>query len=149
MLSPVWSYKTPFTPKKQETGSVGRTSVSLYPKIDGLWSDAEKAMVYQQIRTALATTNLDQRTWILTLADRLDLMTSAKSNLADWERRLNGHWADFAHLTILSWHNTAGTPINDTTMEDDPSILKPVQNSATEDSKSVPIWYHVPLWYHS
>ena len=85
MLSPVWSYKTPFMPKKQETSSVGRTSVSLYPKIDGLWSDAEKAMVYQQIRTALATANLDQRTWILTLADRLDLMTSAKSNLADWE----------------------------------------------------------------
>ena len=62
-------------PKKQETVSVGRTSVSLYPKIDGLWSDAEKAMVYQQIRMALATANLDQQTWILTLADRLDLMT--------------------------------------------------------------------------
>ena len=55
MSSPIWSSKTPFTLKKQEIVSIGRTSVSLYPKIDGSWPDAEKAMAYQQIKAALAT----------------------------------------------------------------------------------------------
>lgn len=136
MSSPLRSLKTPFTPKKQEIVSIGRTSVSLYPKIDGSWPDAEKAMAYQQIKAALATADLDQRARILTLADRIDLMTTAESILADWERRLNRHWADFSHLTILSWHNAAGTPINDTVTDADASILKPIQNGAAADCRS-------------
>ena len=34
----------------------------------------------------------------------------------------------FCCLTILSWRNAAGTPINNMVMEEDASILKPVQN---------------------
>jgi hypothetical protein len=90
-------------------------------------------MVYQQIKAALATADLDQCAQILTLADRIDLMTTAESILADWERRLNRHWADFTNLTILSWHSAAGTPINDTVIDADASILKPVQNGAAAD----------------
>jgi hypothetical protein len=133
MSSPIRSLKTPFTLKKQEIVSIGRTSVSLYPKIDGSWPDAEKAMVYQQIKAALATADLDQHVQIRTLADRIDLMTTAESILADWERRLNCHWADFSHLSILSWHNAMGTPINDTVTDADASVLKPVQNSTAAD----------------
>jgi hypothetical protein len=51
-------------------------------------SDPEKAMAYQQNRTALATADLDQRACILALAERLDLMMTAESRLADWERKL-------------------------------------------------------------
>ena len=101
MSSPIRSSKTPFTLKKQEIVSIGRTSVSLYPKVEGGWSDAEKSMAFQQIKAALAQAYLDQRARILALADRLDLMTTAESILADWERRFNRHWADFAYLTIL------------------------------------------------
>ena len=64
MSSPIRSLQTPFTLKKQEIVSIGRTSVSLYPKIDGSWPDAEKAIAYQQIKAALVTANLDQRAQI-------------------------------------------------------------------------------------
>jgi hypothetical protein len=42
-------------------------------------------MAYQQIKAVLTTADLDQCTQILTLADRIDLMATAESILADWE----------------------------------------------------------------
>ena len=74
-----------FVPRKPEIILIGRTCVSLYPKVDPTMSDPEKAMAYQQNHTALATADLDQCARILALAGRLDLMLMAKSNLADWE----------------------------------------------------------------
>ena len=91
MSSPIRSSKTPFTLKKQEIVSIRRTSVSLYPKVEGGWSDAKKSMVFQQIKAVLAQADLDQPARILGLADRLDLMTTAESILADWECQLNRH----------------------------------------------------------
>jgi hypothetical protein len=63
-------------------------------------------------------------------------MTTAESILADWERRLNRHWADFAYLTILSWHSPAGASIDDTATAADASVLKPVQDGAVADCRS-------------
>ncbi len=86
----------------QEAGNrLHRTDLRFpfYPKVEGSWSDAEKLMAFQQIIAALAQADLDQRARILALADRLDLMTTAESILADWERRVNRHWADFSFLT--------------------------------------------------
>ena len=75
-----------FVPRKPEIVLIGKTSVSLYPKVDSTMSDSEKAMAYQQNRTALATANLDQPARILALADRLDLMLIAESSFSDWEQ---------------------------------------------------------------
>jgi hypothetical protein len=53
-------------------------------------ADPEKAMAFQQNKTALASADLDQKKRILALADRLDLMLlTAESSLADWERKLS------------------------------------------------------------
>ena len=59
--------------------------MSLYPKVDASMSDPEKAMAFQQNKTALASAELDQKARILAMADRLDLMLTAESSLADWE----------------------------------------------------------------
>jgi hypothetical protein len=72
-------------PRKPEIVLIGKTSVLLYPKVDTTMSDLEKALAYQQNCTALATANLDQRARILALAERLDLMLTAESSLADWK----------------------------------------------------------------
>ena len=55
--------KAPFIPKKPEIVSIGRTSVSLYKKVDETMSDPEKALAFQHNRTATALTgtDLDQR----------------------------------------------------------------------------------------
>jgi hypothetical protein len=140
MLSPaiqaIRALKSPFVPCKPEMISIGRTSVSPYPKVHSTMTDAEKVMVFQHNKTALSSANVDQCTWILTLADRINLMLTTKSSLANWERKLSCHWADFACLSILSWHNEAGNPINDMTMAADASILKPVQDGAAADCRS-------------
>jgi hypothetical protein len=46
---------TRFTPQKPETITIGKTSVSLYPKVYASMSDPEKAMAFQQNKTALAS----------------------------------------------------------------------------------------------
>jgi hypothetical protein len=76
-------------------------------------SDPEKAMAFQQNKTALASAELDQKARILAMADRLELMLTAESSLADWERKLRRNWANFANLTI--YLGTAGTEILSTT----------------------------------
>ena len=121
---------TRFTPRKPEIITIGKTSVSLYPKVDASMSDPKKAMAFQQNKTALAAADLDQKARILAMADRLDLMLTAESSLADWERKLRRNWANFTHLTILSWHSGNGNIINNTVSAADASILLPIQDGA-------------------
>jgi hypothetical protein len=121
---------TRFTPQKPEIVSIGKTLVLLYPKVDASMSDLEKAIAFQQNKTALASAELNQKARILALADRLDLMLTAESSLADWERKLRRNWANFANLSILSWHSGNGNLINNTVTAADASILLPVQNGA-------------------
>jgi hypothetical protein len=136
-IQAIHALKSPFAPCKPEIVSIGQTSVSLYPKFDSTMTNAEKAMAFQHNKTTLLSANVNQRARILTLADRIDLMLTAESSLANWECKLSCHWADFVCLSILSWHNTAGNLINDTTMAADASILKPVQDGAAADCRSV------------
>jgi hypothetical protein len=78
-------------------------------------TDPEKVMAFQQNKTALASTDLDQKARILALTDRLDLMLTVESSLADWEQKLHCNWANFANLSILLWHGANGNIISNTT----------------------------------
>jgi hypothetical protein len=115
MLSPAiqafQASKSPFVPCKLEIVTIGCTSVSLYPQVNEKMTNPKKAMAYQHNKTALASADLNQREHILTLADQLNLMLTAKSSLANWERMLSHNWANFKYLTILSWHDAKGTAI--------------------------------------
>ena len=82
------SSSTRFAPWKSENVSISKTTVSLYPKVDASMSDPEKKKAYHQNKTALSSADLDQKEHILALADRLDLILTAESSLADWERKL-------------------------------------------------------------
>ena len=79
------SSSTRFAPRNPEIVSIGKTSVLLYPKVDASTTNPEKAMAFQQNKTALASAGLDQKARILALADRLDLMLTTESSLVDWE----------------------------------------------------------------
>jgi hypothetical protein len=116
--------------------SIGKTSVSLYPKVDASMTDPEKAMAFQQNKTALASADLDQKARILALADRLDLMLTAESSLADWERKLGCNWANSANLSIISWNGANGNILNNTATAANASILLPVQNGAAAACRS-------------
>jgi hypothetical protein len=49
--------------------SIGKTLVSLYPKVDASMADPERALAFQQNKRALILANLDQKARILALAD--------------------------------------------------------------------------------
>ena len=51
-------------------------------------------------------------------------------SLADWERKLHHNWANFANLSILSWHGANGNIISNTTTAADACILLPAQDGA-------------------
>ena len=131
--------KSPFVPRKPEIVTIGRTSVSLYPKVDSSMTDPEKALAYQHNKTALASADLNQRARILTLAERLDLMLMAESGLADWERKLSRSWANFHHLTILSWHDAKGAAISNTTVAGDLSTLLTYQDGPVANCRAAGI----------
>jgi hypothetical protein len=82
-IQAIWASKSPFVPRNPEIVTIGRTSVALYPQVNKNMTDPKKALAYQHNKTALASADLDQRARILTLADRLNLMLTAKSSLAD------------------------------------------------------------------
>ena len=63
------SSSTQFAPRNPEIVSIGKTSVSLYPKVDASMTDPEKVMAFQQNKMALALADLDQKARILALAD--------------------------------------------------------------------------------
>jgi hypothetical protein len=127
-INAIRATKSPFVPCQPEIVWIGRTLVSLYPKIDSSITDAEKALAFQHNKTALSSANLDQRAHFLTLADCINLMLAAELGLADWERKLFRNWVNFQHLAILSWHDAKGDFIMDTTSATNPSILKPVKD---------------------
>jgi hypothetical protein len=137
--------KSPFVPSKPKIFSIGRTSVSVYPKVDSSMTDPKKAMAYQHNKTTLASTDLDQQACVLTLADRLDLMLTVESSQSDWEQELSQNWASFQYLTI-SWHDTKGAAIASTMTVGDSSILLSVQDGNLADCCTAGIKFvHVQL----
>jgi len=118
--------------------------------VDASMSDPEKAMAFQQNKTALASAEFDHKACILAQANRLDLMLTAESSLVDWERKLRRNWANFANLSILSWHSGNGNLLNNTVTATDASILLPVQNGAANTCR-VPgikfVWVQLALNY--
>jgi hypothetical protein len=131
--------KSSFVPCQQEIVLIGRMYVSLYPKVDLSMTDAEKALAFQHNKLALTFTDLDQRAHLLTLADHLNLMLTAKSGLTNWERKLLQNWENFQYLTILSWHDAKGDVIANKTSATNPSILKPIQDGKRDDCRSAGI----------
>ena len=57
-------------------------------------------------------------------------MLTADLSLVDWESKLYQNWANFANLSILSWHGTNGNIIINTTTAANASILLPAQDGA-------------------
>ncbi len=110
-----------FVPRKPKVILIGKTSVPLYPKVHPTTIDPKKTLANQYNPTALAAADIDQQACILALAERLDLMLTAESGLADWERNLTKSWFDFQHLHIISWHNTCRVLLTTTTIATDPT----------------------------
>ena len=79
---------------------------------------------------ALSLQNFDLRVQLDALGHQLNLSATVKGIINDWLRYFYDHWCDFQTLQILSFHNTKGDEVNDSTDPADASVLLPVVGGA-------------------
>ncbi len=128
-----------FTPLDLVDVHVGRTTVKLYPKISPLMQIWEHTHAYQINKTALKNLPTDLKLIIDAFGAQLNASSTTEGIISDFKQHFNDHWMCFQNLTILSFHDSAGDIVDDTTTPADPQVLLPVQdgNLATCRSQGV------------
>jgi hypothetical protein len=94
---------------------------------------AERAHGFHVNKNNLLAANLTPRQVLNALGQQTGQGTVVDGKIARFLRHFNNHWHNFQNLTILSWHNLAGTILTTTTTADDASILLPIQNGLLAD----------------
>ena len=119
-----------FIPRDLVTITVGRHSASCYPKVEAKMPVHERAFAYQVAKSALESLPVDIRLIIEAMATQLNCNATADGLMYDWKSVLDEGWYNPALLQILSFHNSAGGEILDTTTITDASVLLLVVDGA-------------------
>ena len=125
-----------FTPKSLMPVAIGRQTVNLYPVIDTTMCAHERAYAFHVNKTNLANVTLTPRQMLTALGQQIGQETSIQGEISDFLHRFNTMWNDFSQLSILSFHDSIGNVINNTTTIADDSILLPVQDGALLQCRS-------------
>jgi len=120
----------PFIPRTLVPVNVGRSTVNLYPIIDTSMAMHERAQAYHINKTALSSQNIGLRVQLDALGHQLNLSATVEGVINDWLRYFYERWCDFSELQILSFHNTKGDEVIDTTDATDSAFLLPVIDGA-------------------
>ena len=83
--------------------------------MDTTMATHERAHAYHINKTVLSSQNIDLRVQLDALGHQLNLSATFKGVINDWLRHFYDHWCDFNTLQILSFHNTKGDEMNDST----------------------------------
>jgi len=119
-----------FIPRDLVTVMVGCLSTTCYPKVEAKMPVHEKAFAYQVAKSALESLPVDIRLIIEAMVMQLNCNATADSLIYNWKSVLDEGWYNPNLLQILSFHNSAGIKIIDTTMIADASVLLPVVDGA-------------------
>ena len=125
-----------FVPRELIPVPIGKLSIKLYPSIEGTWAVHERAHAYQVNVSALRSAPIDTRVMLDTLGSQLSSSTTVDGHIEDWLELFRSHWIDFGNLELMTFHNSNGEVIDDTTIAADPTILKPVQDGALANCRS-------------
>ena len=117
-----------FTHKALVSVKVGGHTVNLYPVFDASMSAAERAHGFHVCKSNLTATSLSPRQILNAMGHQTGQSAVVEGGVAGLLRHFQDHWTNFRNLTIISWHDSAGTIINNTTVVGDPSTLLPVPN---------------------
>ncbi len=107
---------------------VGQMSVKLYPKITPSMPVYKGAHAFQVNKAALKDLPTDLHLIIDAFGSQLNTSSTVEGILSDWCRFFIKRWMDFGHLAILSFHNSQGDRMEDTTTADNARVLLPVIN---------------------
>jgi hypothetical protein len=119
-----------FAPLDPVDVPVGRMTNKLYPKIMPLVPVHERTHAFQVNKSALKDLPTDLRSVIDTFGAQLNASSTDEGILSNWHRYFQERWMNFTHLTILSFHNSRGDRIDDTTIAGNAQVLMPVQDGA-------------------
>jgi len=108
------------------TVMVGRHSTNCYPKVEATMPVHERAFAYQVAKSALESIPVDIKLIIVEMATQLNCNATAGGLIYDWKSVLDEGWYNPDLLQILSFHNSAGLEIIDTTTIADASVLLPM-----------------------
>jgi len=115
-----------FIPRDLVTVMVGRHSTTCYPKVEAKMPVHERAFAYQVAKSALESLPVDFRLIIEAMATQVNCNATADGLMYDWKSVLDEGWYNPVLLQILSFHNSAGSEILDTTTNAGASVLLPV-----------------------
>jgi hypothetical protein len=117
-----------FTPQVLNEIHVGSVTAKMYPKILPTMAVFERVHTFQVNKTALTNLQANLRLVFDGFGGQLNDISTVDGINSDWKHHFNKHWHDFNNLTILSFHNSAGNQINDTTLPGNPQVLLPIQD---------------------
>jgi hypothetical protein len=122
-----------FTPRTMVAVRVGNYTVNLYPVGNETMEVHKRAHAYHVIKAALAAQTIPIRLQLDALGNQLNLAATMDGVLQEWTRYFQYHWSDFRHLKVLSFHDTKGDMMSNTTNATDPARLLPVQDGNVAD----------------
>jgi hypothetical protein len=125
-----------FMPLELVDVHVGRTMVKLYPKIGPMMQIWEQAHAYQINKTTLTNLPTDLKLIINAFGAQLNASSTTEGIVSNFKRYFSDRWMSFDNLTILSFHNSAGNIVNDTTTPTNPQVLLPVQDGSLTNCRS-------------
>jgi hypothetical protein len=110
--------------------TIGKATVKLYPLITLLMKPPERAHAFQVNKTTHTVPGIDRRAMLDTLGTQISLNATVDGTVGDWYYHFDHNWCNFAHLSILLFHNNAGAQVVNLVTAADPSVLLPVQDGA-------------------
>ncbi len=126
MNSPAATANHMFVPRPLKPVQVDKLTVKLYPAVDSSMKPPKRAHAFQTNKTALSAPGINCRAMLDTLGMQLNLSAIVNGVLGDWNRHFRRNWCNFQYLTILLFHSSAGTQVNDSTDASYLSILLPI-----------------------
>jgi hypothetical protein len=102
-----------FVPRPLVLVTIGKATVQLYPVITSAMKPPEQALAYQVNKTALSVPGINRHAMLDTLDTQINLNATVKGTVSGWYCYFDRNWCNFAHLSILSFHNNAGAQIVD------------------------------------
>jgi hypothetical protein len=122
-----------FTPRTLVAVRVSSYTVNLYPVVNETMEVHERAHAYHVNKAALAAQTIPIQLQLDALGNQLNLAATMDGVLQEWTRYFQDHWAGFRHLKVLSFHDTKGDMMSNTTNATDPARLLPVQDGNVAD----------------
>ena len=107
---------------------VSSYTMNLYPVMEETMEVHERAYMFHVNKAALASQTIPTRLQLDALDNQLNLVETMDGVIQDWTRHFQDCWYNFWHLRVLSFHDTKGDMITNTTSTTDLTILLPAQD---------------------